>query len=86
MWDVFDDESAAKVVRESKSGEDAAITLKNCGIALGTLDNISVSVVLFKEGGFRPENTVERIPILQINEAEIEEPLVVPSTSGRRRR
>lgn len=87
LWDVMTDEDVGEVVREAKNAEDAATLLKNTALALGSIDNVSVVVVLFKEGGFDPTNLVERIPILQITEPEIEEQIPqIPAPSGRRRR
>lgn len=86
LWDVMEDEEVGMVVREAKNAEDAAMLLKNTALALGTTDNISVAVVLFRRGGFDPANYIERIPILQINEADQEEPVFIPPPSGRRRR
>ena len=86
LWDVIDDDYASQIVREAKTAEDAAITLKNCGLALSSNDNISVCVILFRNGGFQPFNTVERIPVLEEPKEEDNFLAPVVMTRGRSRR
>ncbi|KAH0785872.1 protein phosphatase 2C [Histomonas meleagridis] len=63
VWDVIDEEYAARVVRASKSASDAAISLRNYAYALGSKDNISVIVV-----SLRPEEGTEGI--CDVNDVE----------------
>ena len=86
LWDVLDDDEAANIVRESKTAQDAAVTLKNCCLALASFDNFSVIVLKFKEGGFDTTNTVERIPIVEIPAEEPIFPVIAAGTPRRANR
>ncbi|OHT17015.1 hypothetical protein TRFO_12703 [Tritrichomonas foetus] len=89
LWDVVDDSTAAEIVRNSKTGADAAVQLKNIAFGLQSKDNISVVVVLFKpkpeHAGFCPINTVELVP-KQFDPNDDDEDITLPQLPGRRRR
>jgi len=46
LWDVFTDDAAVTEILHEKDAQQAAETLKNAAYELGSLDNISVIVVL----------------------------------------
>lgn len=84
LWDIIDDESASDIVRNSKSAQDAAISLKNIALSLASRDNVSVIVLLFDNGGFDEENHTEAIPVLSsIYEGDMAS---LSSAQSRRRR
>ena len=86
VWDVIDDEFAAKVVRESHSAQDAATTLRNFAFALSSNDNISVIVIKINpiEGqqGLQYHNTIEILP-QPIEELDVDADLGVTIASPR---
>ena len=91
LWDVISDERAAEIVRESKTGADAAVKLKNFAFSLQSKDNISVIVILFhpqeeNQCGMSAINTVDTIPAYEDPEDEEDSFLNLPALQGRRRR
>lgn len=67
LWDVMEDEYTADIVRNAKTGADAAVQLKNFAFGLQSKDNISVIVILFKphpdyDMGMCSVNTVDILP------------------------
>ena len=65
IWDVISDAWAAKIVRESKSPQDAATRLRSTALSQGSNDNISV-IVLFlhpkeEQKGLAYKNEVEEV-------------------------
>lgn len=91
LWDVMPDEMAAEIVRQSKTGADAAVKLKNYAFGLQSKDNISVIVVLFhpkeeNQRGMSSINTVEVLPNYEDPDDDEEAFLALPAIQGRRRR
>jgi serine/threonine protein phosphatase PrpC len=86
LWDVVPDETAGRLVRESASAQDAAVTFRNAATALESTDNITIIVPKFgatEKPGYCYENSVEALP------TQTDEPRRPPSDipiSRRRRR
>lgn len=92
VWDVITDDNAAEIIRNSTSAQDAASMLRNIAFALGSKDNISTMVVMFKGNvkGFTYQNDIKELP--PVPDEVPEEPAIgdgvvpQPSQSRRRRR
>jgi serine/threonine protein phosphatase PrpC/Leucine-rich repeat (LRR) protein len=91
LWDVMGDDAAGQVVRTAKTAADAAVSLRNFGFGLGSIDNISVIVLKFDvdsgDRGFAIRNTVELLPVVPDEEDDEPDSLPpLPLLGGRRKR
>jgi serine/threonine protein phosphatase PrpC len=89
LWDVIEDEWASVIVRKAETAADAAVSLRNFALALGSKDNVSVVVIRFHvsedEAGLCPRNTVELLPIVVDEEPEDDGEFAAMPPVGRRR-
>jgi serine/threonine protein phosphatase PrpC len=74
LWDVMGDEQAGLVVLEAETAVDAAVSLKNFALGLGSKGNITVIVVKFHpnsgDGGLCGRNTVKKLPFIEDGDEE----------------
>jgi serine/threonine protein phosphatase PrpC len=89
LWDVMGDEQAGLVALEAETAADAAISLKNFALGLGSKDNVSVIVVKFHpnpgDGGLCGRNTVKKLPFIDEADDDEEDETEVPEIERGRR-